>query len=111
MGVNIDDTNFKKEVLGSTMPVLVDFWADWCMPCLMLAPVLEDISKEYAGKIKICKLNVDEAPETASRYEVMSIPTIMIFKNGEIVSKTVGAMPKEAMEDFIKPHLAGEVVS
>jgi len=105
MGININDSNFKKEVLEESLPVLVDFWAVWCGPCLRLAPVIEQIAKEYQGKLKVCKLNVDDAPKTAADYEVMSIPTIAIFKNGKVVGKFVGALPKAELEAAIKPHI------
>jgi len=82
MGININDINFKQEVLEESLPVLVDFWAEWCGPCRMVAPVVEQIAKEYKGKLKVCKLNVDEAPKTASSYGIMSIPTLAIFKKG-----------------------------
>jgi len=105
MGININDSNFKKEVLEESLPVLVDFWAVWCGPCLRLAPVIEQISKEYQGKLKVCKLNVDDAPKTAADYEVMSIPTIAIFKKGKVVDKFVGALPKAELEAAIKPYI------
>jgi thioredoxin 1 len=111
METRVDDSNFQQEVINSNMPVLVDFWAEWCMPCIMLAPAIEEIAKEYAGKIKVCKLNVDEAPDTASRYRIMSIPTIMVFKGGEVVDKAIGMMPKEALENFIKPHIEDSILS
>lgn len=106
MGININDANFKQEVLEESLPVLVDFWAVWCGPCLRLAPVIEQIAKEYKGKLKVCKLNVDDAPKTASSYEVMSIPTLAIFKNGKVVKNVVGAIPKAELESMIKPHIA-----
>jgi len=105
MEVRVNDENFKKEVLESKVPVLVDFWAEWCMPCRMVAPVVEEIAKEYQGKLKVCKLNVDEARNTASDYGIMSIPTLAIFKNGKVIDKIVGALPKTEIEKAIKPHL------
>jgi len=105
MEIKVNDENFKQEVLESDIPVLVDFWADWCMPCRMVAPVVEEIAKEYKGKLKVCKLNVDEARNTASNYGIMSIPTLAIFKNGKVADKIVGALPKTELEKAIKPHL------
>lgn len=105
MEVKINDTNFKQEVLESKIPVLVDFWADWCGPCRMFAPTVKKIAKDYKGKLKVCKLNVDEAPKTASNHGIMSIPTLVIFKNGEIVDKVVGAVSKTELETAIKPHI------
>lgn len=105
MGININDANFKQEVLEESLPVLVDFWAVWCGPCLRLAPTIEQIAKEYKGKLKVCKLNVDDAPKTAASYEIMSIPTLAIFKNGKVVDKFVGALPKAELENAIKPHI------
>ena len=105
MEVRVNDENFKKEVLESKLPVLVDFWAEWCMPCHMVAPVVEEIAKEYQGKLKVCKLNVDEARNTASDCGIMSIPTLAIFKNGEPVDKILGAVPKSELEAAIRPHI------
>ena len=104
--VNLTDDNFKSEVLDSTIPCLVDFWAEWCRPCIMIAPTVEEIAKEYQGKLKVGKVNVDEADKVSSDYGVMSIPTLAVFKNGEIVDKMVGASSKNAIEDFIKPHIS-----
>jgi thioredoxin 1 len=105
MGIEINDSNFKQEVLEEDLPVLVDFWAEWCMPCRMVAPTVEKIAKEYKGKLKVCKLNVDEAQETASNYGIMSIPTLAIFKNGKVVDKVIGVVSKKELESVIKPHL------
>ena len=105
MEINVNDNNFKQEVLEEGLPVLVDFWAVWCGPCLNLAPVIEEIAEEYKGKLKVCKLNVDDAPKAASSYEIMSIPTLMIFKNGKVVDRIVGALPKAELEIAIKPHI------
>lgn len=105
METKVADANFKQEVLESNIPALVDFWAPWCGPCQMIAPVVEEIAREYHGKLKVCKLNVDEAPQTASNYGIMSIPTLAIFKNGEIVDKILGAVPKTELEAAIRPHI------
>ena len=105
MEIKVNDENFKKEVLESDIPALVDFWAEWCMPCRMVAPVVEEIAREYRGKLKVCKLNVDEAGNTASDYDIMGIPTLLIFKNGKVAGKVVGALPKTELEKEIKPHL------
>jgi thioredoxin 1 len=102
MGVEkVSDAEFDKEVLKSDKPVVVDFWAEWCGPCRMIAPALEEISSTLAGKVKIVKLNVDENPATAAKYGVMSIPTLMLFKNGELASRQVGAAPKQKLEQWI----------
>jgi thioredoxin 1 len=102
MGVSkISDAEFDKEVLKSDTPVVVDFWAEWCGPCRMIAPALEEISGSLAGKVKIVKLNVDENPATDAKYGVMSIPTLMLFKNGELASRQVGAAPKQKLEQWI----------
>ena len=95
--VTVNDANFKDEVLEGNMPVLVDFWAEWCGPCRMISPLVEQIAAEYKDKLKVCKVNVDEAPTTASTYGVMSIPTLAIFKNGEVVDKIIGVVPKDSL--------------
>ena len=105
MEIRVNGENFKKEVLESSLPVLVDFWAEWCMPCYMVAPVVEEIAKEYQGKLKVCKLNVDEAANTASSYDIMGIPTLLLFTSGKVADKIVGALPKAEIEKKIKPHL------
>lgn len=104
--VKADDASFARET-DAAVPVLVDFWAEWCGPCRMIAPVLEELSRELAGKLKVVKLNVDENPQTASRYRVQSIPMLMVFKHGQPVDTFVGAMPKGAMRQRLQPHLAG----
>src|SRR5215467_889709 len=102
MGVaKVSDSNFETEVLKSSEPVVVDFWAEWCGPCKMIAPALEEIANSLAGKVKIVKLNVDENPATASKYGIMSIPTLMLFKNGELASRQIGAAPKAKLEQWI----------
>src|SRR5687767_7920659 len=98
----VSDADFEAEVLKATGPVVVDFWAEWCGPCRMIAPALDEIAASATGeKVKIVKLNVDENPATASKYGVMSIPTLMIFKNGELASRQVGAAPKAKLEQWI----------
>lgn len=98
----INDSNFKTEVLDATLPVLVDFYADWCGPCKMMAPVVEELASEYEGKAKIFKLNVDESPVTAAQYKVMSIPTFILFQNGAAVKTQVGGVPKSTLEEMLK---------
>jgi thioredoxin 1 len=103
--LEVDDNNFKDEVLESEQPVLVDFWAPWCMPCRMLAPTLEQIALEYNGKIKVCKVNVDNSPQTASSYGIMSIPTIVLFKAGEVADKTTGVVTAETLKAKINENI------
>lgn len=105
MEINVNDADFDQEVLRSDIPVFVDFWAPWCGPCRMVKPLVEGIAQEYAGKIKVCKVNVDEANRTAVKYQVMSIPTLAVFKNGELAEKNVGALPKPDIEKMIKAHI------
>jgi thioredoxin 1 len=97
----VSDASFEAEVLKANEPVVVDFWAEWCGPCRMIAPALEEIAGAMEGKIKIVKLNVDENPGTAAKYGIMSIPTLMIFKGGELASRQVGAAPKQRLEQWI----------
>ena len=97
----VTDATFDKDVLKANEPVVVDFWAEWCGPCRMIAPALEEISKSLNGKVKIVKLNVDENPGIASKYGIMSIPTLMLFKGGELASRQVGAAPKQKLEQWI----------
>jgi len=98
----VDKTNFQSDVLDAEVPVVVDFWAEWCGPCKMIAPSLEEIATEMEGAVKVAKLNVDENPELAAQYGVRSIPTLMLFKGGEPASMQVGARPKSALADWIK---------
>ena len=95
------DATFEQDVLKASGPVVVDFWAEWCQPCRMIAPALEEISKSLNGKVKIVKLNVDENPGTAAKFGIQSIPTLMLFKNGELASRQVGAAPKQKLEQWI----------
>ena len=103
--INLNDETFKKEVLESNLPVLVDFWAPWCGPCFMIAPIVKEIAADYQGRLKVCKLNVDEGRNTAVEYEIMGIPTLAIFKDGRIVEKVVGVVPKSELEAKIKPYV------
>jgi len=102
----VTDNNFQSEVIESDVPVLVDFWAPWCGPCRMVAPVLEEIAGEKGDALKIVKLNVDDNQQTAMSYEVLSIPTLILFKNGQIAKKVVGAYPKRKLEAELEPALA-----
>jgi thioredoxin 1 len=104
--VTIDKNNFQADVLQSSEPVVVDFWAEWCGPCKMIAPALEEIARELGGKVKIAKLNIDENPELAAQFGVRSIPTLMIFKDGEVADMKVGAAPKTALSAWIGGNVA-----
>ncbi len=97
----VSDQNFDQDVLKSSAPVIVDFWAEWCGPCRMVAPILEEVSGELGEKVRIVKLNVDENPQTASKYGIMSIPTLLLFKDGKIASRQVGAAPKAKLVQWI----------
>ena len=101
MILEITDQNFEDEVLKSVLPVVVDFWAPWCAPCNLIAPVTEKLSKEYDGNFKFCKLNVDESPRTAIRYQVMSIPLLLFFRYGQLIDSSLGAVP----ESMIRPKV------
>lgn len=100
--LHITKENFEKEVLQSKEPVVVDFWASWCGPCKALAPILEEVDAELAGTVKVAKINIDEEEELAAQFRVMSIPTLLLFKNGEVVNKSVGLVPKEEVVAFAK---------
>ncbi len=100
--ITLTASNFESEVINSELPVLVDFWASWCGPCRMLAPVIEEIAEEYEGKIKVGKINVDDEPELANTYGIMSIPAVKLFKGGKVAAETVGYQPKESIEALIK---------
>ena len=101
MAIHFTDENFNEEVLSSDIPVLVDFYADWCGPCKMLAPVIEQVAEKFEGKVKVGKLNVDNAPDTARNFGIMSIPTLLYFKNGEIVNKTIGVVAQSEIEQVL----------
>ena len=100
----ITDSNFESEVLKSTTPVLVDFWATWCGPCKALGPKLEELAGSYTSKVKFVKVDVDQNPETASRFGIRGIPTLILFKNGQMVDQLVGNQPKEVIENIITKH-------
>ena len=105
MAIEINDSNFKSEVTDSAIPVLVDFWAPWCGPCRTIAPTLEELAKEYDGKVKIVKINVDDSPNTAGEYGVRSIPTLILFKDGKVFDQTVGAQSKENLKQLVDKSL------
>ena len=100
--VTLTQNNFEEEVLKSDIPVLVDFWASWCGPCKMLAPTIAEIAKDYEGKVKVCKLNIDDDSSIAIKYGIASIPTVVLFKNGDVADKSVGFVPKAVIENMLK---------
>jgi thioredoxin 1 len=102
----VTDNNFQAEVIESDVPVLVDFWAPWCGPCRMVAPVVEEIAKEKGEQLKVVKMNTDENQQTAVAYNIMSIPTLILFRNGEVAKKVIGAYPKHKLEAELEPALA-----
>jgi thioredoxin 1 len=104
--VTTTDSEFDTQVLKSDQPVLVDFWADWCTPCHMVSPVVEEIGRDKAGALRVAKLNVDDNPETARKYNVLSIPTLILFKDGEEKARLIGARPKDDILRGIDPHMA-----
>ncbi len=104
--VHVTDQNFEKEVLQSDIPVLVDFWAAWCGPCRAIAPVIEELAEEYAGQLKVCKMNVDENPITPGKFGIRAIPTLIFFKNGQAVDMITGAVAKSTIENVIKRLLS-----
>jgi thioredoxin 1 len=104
--VILTDQNFDAEVMKATMPVLVDFWAPWCGPCKMVSPIVEELAKEYEGKLKVGKMNVDENQQTAGKYGIMSIPSLLFYKNGQVVKTVIGAQGKESLKKAIDEVLA-----
>jgi len=103
--LTLNDTDFAKEVAESTIPVLVDFWATWCGPCQMMGPVVDGIAQDYDGKVKVMKLNVDANPMIPAKFGIRGIPTLLLFQNGEVVDRIVGAVPKSAVENSLKKVL------
>ena len=104
--IQLTDATFEAEVIKSALPVLVDFWAPWCGPCKMLGPVIEELAKEYDGKVKVCKLNTDDSPNSASEYHISAIPTVLLFKGGKLVQELVGLQPKEELKRRLDELLA-----
>ena len=103
--IHITDDTFEQEVLQSQTPVLVDYWAEWCGPCKMIAPALDHIASEYAGRLKVAKLNIDESPEVANAFGVRSIPTLLVFREGRVVDAQIGAVPQSSIARMIESHL------
>lgn len=103
--VHLTDNNFTSEVINAKTPVLVDFWAEWCGPCKRIAPVIEEIAKEYVDKLKVAKLNVDDGRKTASKFGIMSIPTLMLFKDGKIAQQTAGVISKKELKSMIEANI------
>ena len=101
----ISDDSFEQEVLQAGVPVLVDYWADWCGPCKMISPILDEVAKEYAGKLKVCKLNIDENQATPPKFGIRGIPTLMIFKNGDVEATKVGALSKSQLTAFVDSNI------
>jgi thioredoxin 1 len=103
--VHLTEENFEEEVVKSSLPVLVDFWAEWCGPCRMISPIVEQVAQELQGKLKVGKVNVDEAQQLAAKFNIMSIPTLLVFKQGKVVDQMIGAMPKDQLLNHLKKNL------
>ncbi len=101
----VTDQNFDSEVLKSDLPVLVDFWAPWCGPCRLISPIVEELSKEYEGKLKVVKVNTDDNPDTATNYHISGIPSLLLFKDGQVADQKVGAVPKAMLQDMVSQHV------
>lgn len=106
--MDVTDANFQDQVLKSQKPVLVDFWAPWCGPCKIVGPIVEELATEYKDKVDVVKMNVDDNPQVSGQYGVMSIPTLMVFKNGQPVKSTIGAQPKEALKQMVDEAIAAK---
>jgi len=105
MVTEVTDQNFEEEVIKSNLPVMVDLWAPWCRPCLMVAPVVDKLAEKYKGRFKFCRMNVDESPRTATKYRIMSIPTLLFIKNGQVVDTVIGAVPERTLQPKIEALL------
>jgi len=103
---HVTDNSFEADVIQSSTPVLIDFWAEWCAPCRMMSPILDEIAEEFQGKVTVAKINTDENHETAVKFGIKGIPTLMLFKNGELIATKVGAATKSQLTSFLEPHLA-----
>ena len=103
--VHVTDDSFEQDVLGSEAPVLVDYWAEWCGPCKAIAPILDEIAAEYVGKLRIAKLNIDENPGTPPKYGIRGIPTLMLFKDGQVAATKVGALPKQQLLEWVEQNI------
>jgi thioredoxin 1 len=103
--VNVTNATFNQEVLEATVPVLADFWAEWCVPCRMVAPILEKLAEEHKGKLKVAKINVDQESDLAAKFNIVSIPTILLFHQGQVAKQQIGAAPRKVLEEMIKEYL------